>query len=290
MAPCFNYSVVQFAARGERLNVGLVVFNEDRLDVRVGKRLEKVRAIAGAIEPDDLRRALEGLSIFDETLRDKGTKLEERVEYLSKLGPLTLSDLGLFEAEGASAYEARVASVLKALIDAEPAPLRLKEKRSRLLAQMKRVFREQKVLAKKDEDLSSHRIVSQYEVAEGLTADLVLKNGAYHVVETVDASGDESTFRKAISEIGVAALVLESARMKFGTNTSARLVYEASSALERLARPSLEAAAHQGAELVNWASAADRGKFVHRLASLATPVERKRRQATASRRSGQGFI
>lgn len=280
MAPSFKFSVVQLATeqdRGERLNVGVVVFNDDRLDVRVGRRLEKVRAISAAIEPDDVRRALEGMVTLDGKLRDRGAELNERLRFLSKLGPLTLSRFGEFEADGASTYEARVASILKALVDAEPAPMRPKEKRSKLLTQMKRIFRDEKVLAKRDEDLSSHRIVPGYEVAEGLTADLVLKNGAYHVVETVDASGDESTVRKAISEIGVAALVLERARMKFGDGTSARLVYEASSSLERVAMPSLEAAAHQGAELVNWASAADRGKFVHYLSSLATPTGPKKK-------------
>ncbi|WP_247494594.1 DUF3037 domain-containing protein [Bradyrhizobium sp. 164] len=293
MAPSYKFSVVQLATeedRGERLNVGVVIFNEDRLDIRVGRRLEKVRAISAAIDPDDVQRALEGMSTLDQKLRDGGAEFSDRLKFLSKLGPLTLSKFGVFEAEGASSYETRVAAILKALVDAEPAPLRSKEKRSKLLTQMKRIFRDEKVLAKRHEDLSSHRIVSQYEVAEGLTADLVLKNGAYHVVETVDASGDESTFRKAVSEIGVAALVLERARMKFGEGTSARLVYEASASLERVAMPSLEAAAHQGAELVNWASVADRSKFVHHLASLATPVETKRKRGDRQHRTGPSFI
>jgi Protein of unknown function (DUF3037) len=287
MAPSYNFSVVQLTteeARGERINVGIVVFNEDRLDVRVGRRLDKVRAISAAIEPNDIRQSLENLSALDEKFRDAGAELPERMSRLSTLGPLTLSKAGLFEADGANAYEARVASIMKALVDAEPAPVRPREKRSKLLTQVKRIFRQENVLAKKDEGLSSHRIVPGYEVDEGLTADLVLKNGAFHVVETVDASGDESTFRKAISDIGVAALVLERARMKFGDKTSARLVYEASSSLERVAKPSLEAAAHQGAELVNWASTSDRSRFVHLLSSLATPAEPKSKRGAKAPR------
>ncbi|WP_315747567.1 MULTISPECIES: DUF3037 domain-containing protein [unclassified Bradyrhizobium] len=294
MAPFYKFSVVQLAteqARGERLNVGLVVFNEDRLDVRIGKRLEKVRAISGAVEPEEVRRALEGLSTFDEKLRDAGTALLDRADHLANLGPLTLSSPGVFEAEGATAYETRVASILRALVDAEPAPLRARVKRSKLLSQMKRVFRQEKVMANKDEDLSSHRIVSSYEVDEGLTADLILKNGTFHVVETVDALGDESSFRKAIADIGIAALVLERARMKFGREkTSARLVYEASSSLERIAMPSLEAAAHQGAQLVNWASASERGRFVHYLSSLAVPIRRKPKRTSSEGSGGPRFI
>jgi hypothetical protein len=45
---------------------------------------------------------------------------------------------------------------------------------------------------------------------------MVLQNGSFHVVETVDATGDESSFRKTITEIAMSALILERARMKFG--------------------------------------------------------------------------
>jgi len=48
-----------------------------------------------------------------------------------------------------------------------------------------------------------------------------------------------------------------------------------SSSLEKIARPSLDAAARQGAQLINWASADERNKFVHSLTSLATPFEKK---------------
>ena len=66
--------------------------------------------------------------------------------------------------------------------------------------------------------------------------------------------------------------------MKFGNSkTKARLVYNASPALEDVARPSLDAAANQGAELTNWASADDRHKFIYALTSLATPIVAHRR-------------
>jgi hypothetical protein len=68
--------------------------------------------------------------------------------------------------------------------------------------------------------------------------------------------------------------------MKFGENQmKGRLVYSASPALERVAMPSLQAAEHQGAQLVNWDSADDRTKFIHSLAMLATPIPSKRRKA-----------
>jgi hypothetical protein len=58
-----------------------------------------------------------------------------------------------------------------------------------------------------------------------------------------------------------------------GEVTKARLVYNASASVERIARPSLDATANQGAELENWASSDQRSKFVQDLTSLAVPFQ-----------------
>ena len=116
-----------------------------------------------------------------------------------------------------------------------------------------------------------------------LVADLVLQNGRFHVIETADASGDLNMIRKAVSDIAVSALVLERARMLFGDNcTVSRLVYVASPALEKVARPSLDAAEHQGVELINWASEMERATFLEAVASMATAVGNEKRPAIVS--------
>jgi hypothetical protein len=281
MAHCYKFAIVRLApdeTRDERINIGAVVMSETGLDVRISRRLERARALSAALDVGMLRDLIENLRGLDARLRDAGTDEAGRFEMLSRIGPLTLSASGSFSAEDHAAYESRVESIFKAMVDPEPQLPRFREKRSKLLTQVKSVFKQERVLAKKDEKLDSHRIVSGFELDEGLVADFVLRNGALHVIETVDASGDEDTLRKAISEIAVAALILERARMKFGENeTKARVVYSASSGLEKVAMPSLEAAKHQGAEITNWASAEDRLRFVHSLTSLATPLPRPRR-------------
>jgi len=278
MARSYDFAIIRFApggVRNECVNIGVVVFDEKGLDIRTSRGVEKVRAISGAIDVELLRDLIRKLPQLDARLRDAGVhELDARLKLMG-IGPLTVSRGGTFVAESTGAYEDRVASIVKTMIDPEPAPRRLREKRSRLLSQVKKIFRQERILAKKHEDLSSHRLVSNYELAEGLTADLILRNGAMHVVETVDASGDELSLRKTVAEIAIAALVLERARMQFeDQSTKARLVYSTSAVLEHVARPSLDAAAHQGAELTNWASDEERKKFVRELASLAIPLER----------------
>jgi Protein of unknown function (DUF3037) len=283
MARSYKFAIVRLSpndARDERLNIGIVVFSDSRVDVRRAKRIDKVRAISAAVEPETISQLLSNLTALDDTLRDSGVEdVGARHAQMVELGPISLSSLGTFVSETAADYEARVASILKAMVDVEPAGRVRREKRSKLLTQVKRQFKIERVMAEKDEDLSSHRIIPSFELDDGLVADLVLRNGAMHVVETVDASGGEESIRKAVSEVGIAALVFERARMRFGkTHTKGKLVYSASPALERIAMPSLQAAEHQGAQLVNWDSADDRAKFIQSLTMLATPIPTKRKK------------
>lgn len=279
MARCYKFAIVRLApddARDERINIGAMIITEDGLDLRLPPRLDKIRAISSAVDTDMVRELVSNIKDIDERLKSSGIKEEARLDILSRVGPLSLSKIGTFSAQDMNAYEDRIAVIMRSMVDPEPALPRQREKRSKLLTQVKTIFRQEGVLAKKDEGIESHRIVPSYALDEGLVADLVLKNGFYHVVETVDASSDEDSLRKTIAGIGIAGLVLERARMKFGEQaTRARLVYNASASLERIAKPSLDAVANQHAELVNWSSAEDRRKFIHSLSSLAIPSERK---------------
>lgn len=275
----YNFVVLKVAdaTRGEALNAGIVTLQNDCLSVILPKRLEKLRALSHALDTDKLRASALRLPELDGLLGNSGdVSFADRLSRLSHIAGFTFSEPSWFEAASPEFYDSAVSMLLKNLVEPEPTRLPPLRKRTRLLTTVKRALRAERVLARKGEDLGSHRIVSNYEIAEGLEADLLLKNGAMHVIETVDASEDHTSARKIVSDIAVSALVLEQARMTFGrASTSARLVYDASPALERVTTPSLEAAAHQGAELVNWASDDDRRKLLVSLASLATPFELK---------------
>lgn len=290
----YKFAIIRFSpdsVRGEQLNIGAVVISESAIDVRCSRRLEKARAISQAIDTDALGDLLLNLPKIDEGNRRRARlTAEERLACLSRIETLSFSRTGTFQAEDAASYEDRVASIMRRFVEPEPASARPRIKKSKLLTQIRTVFKKQRVLAMKGEDLDSHRIVSGVALDEGLVADLVLRNGAYHVVETVDASGTHQAFRRAVAEIAVSALVLERARMRFGVEaTKGCLVYSASSELEKVALPSLEAVAHQGTELVNWASEHDRMRFIHALSVLATPIEKKRKQKFFSAPGGNFF-
>jgi hypothetical protein len=246
--------------------------------------LEKVRAISAALDVQTLRETVETLDSLDSLLRSGGYVAPDiRAERLSQLGPLSLSQPGSFVAPSSLTYEAAIEDILRRLVDPEPAQAKFVRKRTRLLSLVKTALRHERVLGKPGDDLSSHRVVPGVYLAEGLVADFVLQNGALHVLETVDASSTDISPKRIIADVAVSALVLEQARMTFGPfQTTSRLIYEASNEMEKVAMPSLLAAAHQGAELVNWRSDEERRSLLVHLSKMATPLPAKGRARTAS--------
>ncbi len=271
------YVVIKVAddVRGEALNAAIAVLEPGGAEVRLPRRLDKLRALSHALDLDAFKASLHRLPEIDQLILGQGVStLEERLRRLQDFTGLSFSEPSWLDATTHDAYETAISGLLKHLVEPEPARVQPSRKRTRLLSVVRKAFRTERVLARKGENLDLHRIVSNYEIAEGLEADFLLQNGAMHVIETVDASDDHTSARKVVSDIAVSALVLEQARMTFGENaTRSNLVYDASPTLERIATPSLYAAAHQGAVLVNWASGDDRRRLLAELASLATPLQ-----------------
>jgi hypothetical protein len=264
MARCCKYTLIRLdtqALRGERLNLGIAVLNDDKIVVHLAKSLKKIQAISSALDEGMLRRSLTNLPSIDDYVRPLCRSNADRLVKLA----------------------AAISDILRRLVEPEPALLKQRVKSSPLLSTVKKAFRDGRVMAKKGEGLSNHRIIAGLQLAEGLSADLALKNGAMHVIETVDTTKPDTALRKIISDIAVSALVIEQAKIIFGeTETKGRLVYHASATTEMAATAALEAAAHQGIELINWASDIDKMKFINTISLLAIPIEipnRSRRQS-----------
>lgn len=228
---------------------------------------------------DAIQASMNSLNALDEIVRAGGSSLvADRHLELSQMAPFSLSPLGEFVAQNANAYESHVANLLQKLVEPEPAPhIQTKKKSTPLLRSVKTALKAERILARKGEGLDTHRVVPNHIIAEGLTADLILKNGAMHIMQTADAFGDETPLRKAVSSIAISALVFEQARMTFSQDqVRANLIYQASTNLETALRPSLQAAEHQGAILINWDSRDDQRRFLANIAALAEPASSKR--------------
>ncbi|MBS1050515.1 DUF3037 domain-containing protein [Gluconobacter japonicus] len=294
MEALYKFSLIRLSPdymRGETLNIGVLVWHDKGVNVHYPRNLDKVKSLSQAISPESVLNILKGISNSFENMSEYGLNIDSWKRVFFANGPISLSREGEFLAETENLYYDRVQSILLDYVIPEPLPKILREKKTKLLTHMKHCFRAARVLAKKSEDLSSHRLVSSVMIDDGLNADLMLKNGKYHVIETVDAKNATDVTRKIISDIGISSLVLERARMNFGENkTSSILVYSASSLVERHISPSLLAVEHRDTQLVNWESDADRSKFIKQISSIAQPYESKRRSTTVFVQSeNEGF-
>lgn len=286
MARCFKFSLLALHApspRDERLNVGIAVFADGNLDVRLLRSLKKLGALSLAYSDGVLRAAASNLTELDRRLSELGDSAVDRLRLLETVSPFSFSPIAEFTAPNQSAYEEQIATILRICVEPEPAfRVATRGKGTPLTSALRKSFREDRILAAKGEDLSAHRVVSNVELAAGLVADFVLKNGAIHVFETVDASGENSSAVSVAKNVGLAALTIEQAKITYGNAaTIARLIYQTTVQTESLITPALHAAEHQGVELINWASGDDQRKLRATVASLAMPLPLRGRKSAS---------
>jgi hypothetical protein len=236
-----------------------------------------VNALSLAYSDESIRSAAENLKFLDSRLSEPDEEPALRLQKLEALSPFRFSPLAKFIAATPAAYENEIALILRSFVEPEPAlKMAPKGKVTALTVALRKTFREDRVLAAKGEDLSAHRIVPNVELAAGMVADFVLKNGAMHIFETVDASSEGLTPLSIAKSVGLSAITIEQARINYGDAvTVARLIYQATAQTETLITPALLAAEHQGAELINWSSSEDQRRLRVTIADLAVPLPKR---------------
>lgn len=266
MVHTFEYCVLQATPdrrRGERVNVGLLVFRKDGVDVRL-TGLPKIRALSGKswnVDVELLQREIE------QNFRSNEGSDEFVCRYHSMEHALKLSSVGRFIASEAE-YDARIDQIQRALI-MPPRSVRSR-KSTRINTEISNVFRKAKVLAKKDESIEDHKVVRDFYVSkeEELKADFALKNGVYHVATTLD-------LRQAsvnISKAALKAVVLDKARAELdGARCIGVYALEGD---DPQYRPHLELLSSYATETYNWLDDRDRQTFTRSVYSALEAAPR----------------
>lgn len=275
MADSYKFWVLKLPShelRGEVLNVGLLIEQDGSFSVRGGRKLDKVRAISAAIDPNEIYEELK------EIQKALGEASSDEIEpFIQSMTFLECRYQGSFNPGSEELTEHYISDLLSRYVDPEPAPPKpVRKKSTKLRQEIFRLFRSERILAKPSEGLESHRVLYKHRLAEGVEADFVLKNGSLHVVESVDASSSEISLQRCLFEIAMSNLTFEHARIGYGNNVRPRLVYQASAGLEKALAPSLYAVEHQGAELINWASNESRIGFLEGFTALAESTDAQR--------------
>lgn len=226
MARSYKYSVLRVvpdARRGECVNIGLVVFTDRGVDVRILPSLAKVTALNGEVDLATLRELPRVLAEWTTGV----SEVESAHALLCNLGIATVSALGSVEVRSESEYERTVSRLMRTLVNPVTAPRQ--PYGTRIKTELRSKFRRSNLLGDKSSAIAEHLIVEDYPIdeSEGLFADFAMKNGAYHVTETADFRAPSISQPGLLGRASLAAIKLDKAKQSFGPSTKRYVVYAA---------------------------------------------------------------
>ena len=180
----FNYSLIRVVPdprRGEWINIGVCVYLQGMIDVRLGESSTKLRAL----DPNLDTRLIRDLSRnWNELTQGLQSTMEKQL-VLGSLPLIHASPIAQFFTE-VKDYEDQINLILRDLVTP---PLAIRQKReARLQATLKEHLRRAKLYSDDPNAIKEHKVVSNFPVREqsNLYADFAAKNGVMHITETID--------------------------------------------------------------------------------------------------------
>ena len=220
----FVLRAVPDQVRGESLNVGLVVFVDERVQVFVGTEHWRLRALHPNFDALNITKWAQELEAELQTLPSN----ESRRFFLSSIGgPITIDEEpGQLMADPGNSLAEIVNGIIKRLVTA---PLKTftsagsprVRSMSPLNLQLKNWFRASHIFSTKVADVSKGKVVSGYPIAadEDLYADFALRNGSVHVIETLDLRGVDRPTRALRGQAGWKSVLLDQSRRTLSADT-----------------------------------------------------------------------
>lgn len=203
MARTYEYAVLRLEPnplRAEAVNLGVVVFRDNDVDIRFGRVLTRARAIMPDFNPEILNQITEAY----ERLGQVDLSNEEKHRTLSRIGIASLGERKSFivPSESVDLYEAKVQEILGLFVGEKRAENKRRVGSKTLIADIRNDFRKFNVLAAVGDvaAIMDHRIVPEWPIPNrpSLKADLALKNGDMRVCEVVELNLEENnTFPNA---------------------------------------------------------------------------------------------
>lgn len=214
----FPFAIIRFEpspSRGERLNVGVVIFRPAAADVRLEPSYSRQILMREYGVGDDVSRLHGTLGMLAEAGYDGG-KWEDAFRSLKLTPRWTLSEIGFFVAENERVYEAEVRSILDDLV-APVGTARGPSNKRRLTAELRAELERVEMLGA---ELDQGLVVPRLAIAMGsatLRVDFALKAKNVFLIQTVDLSGPDGPDN--LREASFKALVADRARKKFPQRT-----------------------------------------------------------------------
>lgn len=263
MACTYKFAVLRLVPdvlRAESINVGLAVFRDRDVDIRVGEVLTRARALYPDLSDEAFQQALSVLR----RLGSAPLNTDQRYQALSRVGSFVLGEPGHFTVEDSKpeTYDAHVDRLMKLFVSMPRGPV-VAKKASRLVTTIRTAFRREKVLANVGDvaAIGEHRVVPDWPLPTrpSLRADLALKNRIMRVCEIADLALEDDAPPPPALFSGV--VTLDVAQREEGAEQCI-FAYRAKGSKVRIDEALGIAEAH-ASMLVDWDKTVERETFIH---------------------------
>lgn len=251
----FEYSVVRVepdARRGERVNVGIVVFNGPDLDIRI---IDTRKATAISSQNWDAY-----VQVFSSNLKElfrDGQSASDLVTMVEALGrQVNLTKTGWFKAKNVEDYEFHVRRIVESLVARPKVPRRPRE--TSIASEIASVFRSALILSAPNEPLESGKVIRNFTVDQGtgLVADFALQNGYLHLATTVNLTSTNPHIGSSASK----AITMDLAK-KANEQAKAYCVYAVAPSRKVEVREHISLLGDYSDAIFNWHEPDDQRKF-----------------------------
>ena len=254
MENTFEYSLIRVepdSRRGERVNVGIVVFNNGKLDIRVVDT-RKATAISSQKWDDYIRVFASNLN----ELFNQDAVASDLVRSVDLLGrQVNLSNTGWFITRSAEDYERHVKRIIETLVSKPRAARRPKE--TSIATEIAAGFRSAEILSVHGEPLENGKVVRNFTVDEGagLVAEFALQNGHLHLATTVNLTSGNPHIGSSASK----AITMDKAKKERQARTYC--VYAVAPSRKPEVREHLSLLGDYSDHIFNWIDPDEKRKF-----------------------------
>lgn len=215
--------------RAEVVNIGLVVYLRDRLDVRMVDSYFKVKVLDPEYDLSSIRELPSLLNSCVEGMLSEETwpVVDARHAVISHIGEFCLSPPGYFAPSRGKNYEACVSELLELLV--APKVARLDRVAATMIqTRLKKSFEKAGILGRDPEDIGKHLVVPNFPISpeQGIVADFAYQNGKMRITEALDFRVKDLNQKRFVA--AMKAVTFDRARKVFGNDTLTTVVFAAS--------------------------------------------------------------
>jgi hypothetical protein len=263
----FDYSLIKYLPdpkRGEIINIGIVVFRQSGVDIRLLSNASKIRMFDGNTNFTELSKL--GSSISEICGHDKSA--EYQFKRLKAFGTgVYVSDMSSFSISNIGKYDSFVDDLFNKLV--KPYSGREPTKgNSRFFTRTRNEFKKLNILATDSSEINQHKIVPHFPIDSnsGLEADFMLKNGKYHMSELIDFNVVDT--QQKFKETSLKTMTFITGRRVLENNMGCYFVYSASASKDKEIIPHLNLAEDNCDKMFNLDSVDEKASYYQLLSDL----------------------